>query len=137
VGALIARDGTFASPIGFAAADASGTVTFAGATRAGLFRTVEGFGPTPPVVSDPVPIPPSADGPPAPAPGATPSPPAPSAGVPPAPAPAAPAPVRTQPQPAAQRAVTVTVAALGRRALALVHYPWRRLGYRLVFAPGR
>jgi hypothetical protein len=25
----------------------------------------------------------------------------------------------------------------GRRALGLVNYPWRRLGYRLVFAPGR
>ncbi|NUR78477.1 MAG: hypothetical protein HOQ28_19600 [Thermoleophilia bacterium] len=28
-------------------------------------------------------------------------------------------------------------AALGERALALVRYPWRRLGFRIVFAPGR
>jgi hypothetical protein len=31
----------------------------------------------------------------------------------------------------------VTAAAVGRRALGLVNYRWRRLGYRLVFAPGR
>jgi virginiamycin B lyase len=106
-GALIARDGAFASPPGFASETASGTVTYAGATRAGTFRTVAGFGPAP-VAAAPA-----------------------KAAAPPT-APAAPV---TKKLPAAHPAVTV--AALGRRALALVSYPWRTLGYRLVFLPGR
>ncbi|NUR76034.1 MAG: hypothetical protein HOQ28_07105, partial [Thermoleophilia bacterium] len=46
-GARIARDGGFASPTGFVDAAGSGTLTYAGATRAGIFRTVAGFGPEP------------------------------------------------------------------------------------------
>jgi hypothetical protein len=112
-GAPIARDGGFASPTGLTAANASGTVTYAGGTRAGIFRTSIGFGPT-----------------------AAPAAPTPS-GARPAP-PVAPTPAN-QPsatQPAAAQPAD-TVAALGQRALELVSYRWRSLGYRLVFMPGR
>ena len=61
--------------------------------------------------------------------------PAPAGTAPATPAPPAPAAPPAKQQPAARP--TITVAALGQRALALVRYPWRTLGYRIVFTAGR
>jgi streptogramin lyase len=116
-GARIGRDLGFESPAGLASAASSGTVTAAGATRAGVFRTVVGFGPH-----------------------AAAPPPAPATPAPPAPAPVTAQPQPAQPAPASQPAAkhpATTVTELGRRALALVSYRWQRLGYRIVFAPAR
>ena len=116
--APLARDGSFASASGFAATTDSGTVTYAGATTAGIFRSVLAFGPAP-AASEP-------------------EPPAAPAPADPAPAPAASAAPRQHGAPhvgSSRRAVSV--AARGRRALALVSYRWRRLGYRIVFAPAK
>jgi virginiamycin B lyase len=125
-GALVSRDGSFASPPGASAV--SGSVTFATATRAGVFRTVVGFGPTEPGGPTVAPEPAERT--------ATPAEPAPTArGT----GDAAPAdPQRRPPAATAPRATrTPSVAKLGQRALALVRYPWRRLGYRIVFARAR
>jgi len=124
--ARIARGGgDFESPAGIAGAKASGTVTYAGATRAGIFRTVAGIGPAPEAAAAA-----SAGGP---APAATAAP-APAAG------PAAKAAAKPKPKSAAKpkRATRAkpTYGALGKRALALVDYR-SRLGYRIVFAAGR
>jgi streptogramin lyase len=127
-GAPIARDGGFASPTGVAAPSASGTVTYAGGTIAGIFRTVAAFGPAP-TASGSEPQTGTAAG-------TTPSSGAPAASGSDTVTGAARA-TKSKATPKARTRKTVTVSARGRRALALVSYRWRHLGYRIVFAPAR
>ena len=116
--APIGRDARFASPDGFVAATASGTLTYVGATRAGFFRTVADFGPAP---VESVPETPAASTP----------------ATSPTERPLTPSPKGRTTRRARPAQQAANAAVLGRRALGLVKYPWRRLGYRLVFAPGR
>jgi hypothetical protein len=120
--ARIERSGGFESPAGIAGAKASGSATYTGATRTGVFRTVAGIGPAPETATS--------------GPAAEPSPGATGAPTTTAEEPTTAAKPNTAAKPKTAPRAALTYTALGRRALALVTYR-NRLGYRILFAPGR